>query len=256
MAKLNLLLFSVIVLVLPLSALTCVSNNHTLLSLCRKVAPKVEDLWGELNATVVITYGKSDYTTQLNDGVYLISLKDIDKCTMAHELTHVYQFAEHVNSTKWALEGVAQLTCYLLFPTEFKQKGFVSWIERGYGYLDDYDFGLVVAYYLYRVGNLNNIYSLSYDNAIEIFAKALHTCTTPYSLCPGTFTGKISGNGKWWANTPYSEGAVKVIDGISIFNGYGVAFSYPVPSPSLISILIPSILKGISSLVRRQRDSR
>ena len=242
--KVKLMLVSLLLLELGW-ALTCTSPSPSLLELCKRVGVRVERLWGKVNATVLVERGSEDYTTQRGD-IYLIHLRDVNECTMAHELTHVIQLYRKVRAPLWYLEGQAQLSCYLLFPNEFKETGFVEWLKRGYGELDPYDFGLVVLYFLYFTkGNIEYALSIPKSKALEIFATALHYCITPYNMCPGSFHGVVRGTGLWWVKADVVEGADIRVGKVAIVNGEGLAYS--VPSPSILAL--------VGALLRRVRRS-
>lgn len=227
--KVKMILVSLLLLELAWG-ITCTSPSPELLELCRRVGARVEKLWGEANVTVLVQRGSEDYATQ-RGGVYFISLRDVNECTMAHELTHVIQMYRKVKAPLWYLEGQAQLSCYLLYPNEFKRTGFVEWLKRGYGELDPYNFGLVVLYFFYVTrGDIGYALLLPKSKVLKTFAFALNYCITPYNECPGTFHGIVKGTGVWWVRADVVEGAKIKVGKVAIVEGEGSAYSLPAPS--------------------------
>ncbi|UXD22895.1 hypothetical protein IPA_09360 [Ignicoccus pacificus DSM 13166] len=246
MAKVKVIIVLVILLI-PLWSLKCYSSNPKLLSMCESVAPKVEKLWGKVDAIVYLKDGLTNATIgSYHSNNFTIVLNDPDYCTVAHELTHVIQLYKGIKGPRWFLEGQADLSCYLLYPNEYGKRGYITWLREGFGELDPYRFGITILYYLFKKkGNVYLALNFSHEDALLYFVKALRSCTTPFDICPGPLSVDVSGNGTWWANTDKVKGNVTVIDGIAIFHGYGEA--YAIPSPALISVILTSL--------RRRRTS-
>ena len=227
----------VLLALLPLLfTMSCHSQVPELLKLCQEIAPKVEALWGDTKANVMIVLGnsyKTEGTPYGND--FVITMKDYNVCAMAHELTHVVELSKGYLGEDWFNEGLADLTCYLLYPNSYP-KEYIAWIEKGYGEYDSYFFGLTVLYYAYSKGmNVLELRNLSYLEAAKLFAKALEEGITPFSVKPHPPPfGEVKIEGKGWAYTRDSVGGV-VIGHVTVFIDGGIArFSWPALLPLFV----------------------
>ncbi len=221
-----------------LLSMTCYSNTPSLQRLCEKVAPQVESLWGKVKASVTVVKGSVYETKGTPYGnTFTIIMKDNNLCAMAHELTHVIELSKGYLGEDWFNEGLADLSCYLLYP-DYYPKEYIVWIEKGYGEYDSYFFGLTVLYYAYAKGmNVLNLRKLDYIEASRIFAKALEEGLTPFGVKPHPpLFGKVRINGKGWAYTKNSEGGL-VLGDVTIFTHGGVA---RFPWPALLPLFVVS----------------
>lgn len=219
-----------------LFSLSCYSQVPALLRLCNDVAPKVEALWGEVNAKVIVVPGNSYKTVGTPYGkTFTITMKDYNVCAMAHELTHVFELSKGYLGEDWFNEGLADLTCYLLYPDSYP-KEYIAWIEKGYGEYDSYFFGLTVLYYAYSKGmNLIELRRLNYLEASRLFAKALEEGVTPFSVKPHPPPfGEVRIEGKGWAYTKDSVGGI-VIGHVTVFTNGGIA---KFPWPALLPVFL------------------
>ncbi len=235
------LVAALLLLVSLIFGMRCISNDSSLLKLCVEVSRRVEGLWGHVGATVVVVRGK-EYKTigSLNSERYTVVMEDENPCALAHELTHVVELYRGYLGEDWFMEGLADLSCYLLYP-DLYPKEYILWISKGYGEYDSYFFGLTVTYYAYVKGmNVFKLKDWSYLQAAKLFARALEEGITPFGVkpYPPPF-GTVRIEGKGWAYTRNSEGAV-VIGKVSIFTEGGVAHF---PSIALLPLLL-SQLRG------------
>ena len=230
-------------------ALTCVSSNPSLLKACEQVAPKVEALWGRADATVALKFGDSNYASGVpGSHEYRVVLKELNLCTLAHELTHVIEMERGAYEPRWFAEGLAELTCYLLYPDLYRRTGYPEWVEKGYGAWSPYFFGLTVLYYLYSRGeDVWEAKNLSLYEAAEVFAKALEEGATPFGVKPSQpALGYVRLRGGW-AYGGLPSGDYWKFGKVEVFYGPG-AVEY---LPFLVPPLPPSWLRSCGSAARR-----
>ena len=242
---------ALLLLLVPLAlAMTCVSSYPKLQSLCEEVAPKVEALWGKVNATVELAYGSHYLTTgRPLSHQYLVQLKEPNPCALAHELTHVIELEKGAYSPKWFAEGLADLSCYLLYPQLYKESGYVQWVERGYGGYSPYFFGVTVLYYEYVAGgDVWGARLLTFKEASEIFARALEEGLTPYGVRPGRPAFVEVELSKGWAFGGSPSGEYWKFNNVEVFYGPGKV-SYALPF--ILPLLTPSWMRKCGSSVRR-----
>ncbi|ALU12778.1 hypothetical protein EYM_07430 [Ignicoccus islandicus DSM 13165] len=227
-------------------SIKCVSNYEPLQERCTRVAIEVEELWGYSDAIVYLVNDTVSFVSGVPEsGVYElhidINMEEILDCILAHELTHVLQLERGLRSQKWFLEGQADLSCYLLYPNEYKFKGYIEWVTTGYGNFDPYFFGITTLYFILKskgivTTELWKYSSLSFNEALGYFVKALSTCEVPFGVCPKAPMGAIYIKGSGWAKGTYYIGEGARYGSIIILRNGGMVIN--LPQPSVLSIFI------------------
>ncbi len=236
-------------LVLLLSTLLLSLNcQGPLANLCNVVAPKVEALWWKSNATVYVTLDSSCFTEGPFGNSFVVHLCSKDPSILAHELTHVLQIERGLRGPLWLIEGMAELTSYLLYPSLHNPYYEERWLTKGYGYLNDtegiYGGGLVILYSVYeelgKEGVLRLFDNINYKEIASIVAKHLATCDTPHNLCPSYLKKTVLLGPLSWAGSDRVDGNAIVIGKVAV--AYGKAVARPMP------INLSSTLLGIFSI--------
>jgi len=248
-----------VALLLALSALaalamTCVSEDPDLRKACEEVAPKVEALWGKARARVELRLGEANYASGV-PGLheYAVSLRELNYCTLAHELTHVIEMERGAYWPLWFAEGLAELSCYLLYPELYKRSGYAEWVTRGFGDLSPYFFGLTVLYYLYVNGeDVWSARKMSLYEAAKVFAEAVSSGVTPYGVVPVPPPfGEVELE-EGWAYGGSPSGEYWKFGKVEVFYGPGKV-SY---LPFLALVLPPSWLRKCGRVVGRSARRR
>ncbi len=235
------------------NAMRCVSSNAEYLKLCEEVAPKVEALWGKVRAVVVLVPDSKSFTVgEPRSGSYVVHLSSPDPCTLAHELTHAIELERGLYEPRWFAEGLAELSCYLLYPGLYARRGYAGWVGKGYGDYDPYFFGLTVVYYWYAKGG--DVWSLANKDfafAAKLFAEALESGVTPYSAVPHPPPFGYVELDRGWAYGGRPEGQYWKFGEVEVFYGKGkVAWG---SVPFILPPLPPRWLKRCGSSARRLR---
>jgi len=233
-------------------ALTCVSSDLRLEALCKEVAPKVEALWGKVDAVVRLELGGRNFAVgEPLSHEYKVVLASPDPCTLAHELTHVIELERGAYSPDWFAEGLAELSCYLLYPDLYAERGYEEWVERGYGAYSPYYFGLTVLYYAYSKGyDVWELPRLSFKEASKLFARALEEGVTPYGVKPrNPLLLKVKLE-RGWAYGGSPSGEYWKFGKVEVFYGPGEV-TYGLPF--ILPVLAPNWLRKCGSSARRLR---
>ncbi|NPA85674.1 MAG: hypothetical protein GXO07_06730 [Crenarchaeota archaeon] len=244
---------ALLLLLAPLAmAITCTSAYPELQSLCDEVAPKVESLWGSAEATVALSYGSDHLTVGVPlSHSYSVTLKEPDPCALAHELTHVIELERGAVEPDWFAEGLADLSCFLLYPDLYAGSGYAEWVSRGYGSYSPYFFGVTVLYYwLARGGEVWELKDLSFKEASRLFAEALERGITPYGVRPKEPLLIKVFLRRGWAYGGSPSGEYWKFGSVAVFYGPGEV-SYGLPF--ILPFLAPSWLRKCGSGVRRLR---
>ena len=214
--------------------------------LCTQVGARVEGLWWKSNATVLVIPDKACFTEGPYGNTFVIHLCSQNPAIMAHELTHVLQLERGLEGPLWLIEGMAELTAYLLYPNFHNPYYVEKWLSRGYGSLNDtdgvYGGGLVLLYSVYKEKGKEGVLSLfnkiDYKELAKILARHLAVCDTPHNICPSKLKRKVILSPLSWAGSAEAKGKVVVYGNVAV--AYGRAVARPLPSfaPSLLLALI------------------
>ncbi len=233
-------LFPVLIaLIVTANALHCYGHNQSLVERCNEISIKIEELWGESSARVLVVEDSRSYIVGTPFSKYYelhVNVKEsrMLDCILAHELTHAVELERGLVASKWFIEGQADLSCYLLFPDEYKLKGYEEWVSKGFGDLNPYFVGITFLYFVMKRYHLSprELWSFSSLNDSEVFkyfAEALDSCVDPFHVCPGRFTGVISfEEGGWGVGNYYSGNGLKV-GSIIVLKGKGSIVSLTQP---------------------------
>ncbi len=219
-------------LVLLLAAMIFSFNcQGPLAKLCTEVGPKVSALWWKSNATVYVVKDDVCFAEGPYGNAFIVHLCSPNPALLAHELTHVLQIERGLEGPLWLIEGMAELSAYLLYPNLHSPYYEEAWLSRGYGSLNGtigiYGGGLVIVYSVYeekgKEGVLSLFNKINYKEVAEILAKRLANCDTPHNLCPSKLREVVSLAPLSWAGSSDASGEVVIYKDVAVAYGKGEA---------------------------------